>query len=84
MRVGGRTIQNKKIISHTNNDFEARYKRHTIFITTNHGHGKSEHNHLTRFDIDVIHDDGGYAVQTYEDLHSMHDAIIFALKGAML
>lgn len=84
MKIGGAVIQNRNIIEHSNNNFEATYKGKTIFITTKHGHGRPELKHLTRYDIDVVDDSGAYDVQTWEDLHSIRDAILFALKGACL
>jgi len=84
MKIAGAIIQERNIIVNTENEFEARYKGKRIYITANHGHGRPKEKHLTRYDIDVIDDCGMYDVQTYEDLHSMRDAIIYALKGASL
>jgi hypothetical protein len=84
MKVAGCIIQEKNITVNTEKKFEARYKGKRIYITANHGHGKPKEKHLKRYDIDVIDFDGTYDVQTWEDLHSIRDAIIFALKGACL
>ena len=84
MKIAGVIIQNRNITVNTEKEFEARYKGKRIYITTNHGHGKPKENHLNRYDIDVIDDSGMYDVQTYEDLHTMRDAIIYALKRACL
>ena len=84
MKIAGVIIQNRNITVNTEKEFEARYKGKRIYITANHGHCKQKENHLNRYDIDVIDDSGMYDVQTYEDLHTMRDAIIYALKGACL
>jgi hypothetical protein len=45
----------------------------------------TDYDHLKRFLIDVVDiKTGMYDVQTYQDLHTVRDAIIYALKGAML
>lgn len=84
MKIAGIIIQNRNIITNSPTDFEAKYKKRTIYITTNHNHGKPIEKHLKRFDIDVICDKGSYEVQSYQDLHTIRDAIIYALKGACL
>ena len=54
-------------------------------ITTDHGFGKPQYDHLKRFLIDVVDiKTGMYDVQSYQDFHTVRDAIIYALKGAML
>lgn len=84
MKVAGIIIQNRNIIENTEDDFEAKYKGKTIIISTNHGFGEPKYSHLTRYNIDVIDDCGMKDVEAYEDLHTMRDAIIYALKGACL
>lgn len=84
MKIAGVIIQNRNITVNTEKEFEAKYKGKRIYITANHGHGKPKESHLNRYNIDVIDDSGMYDVQTYEDLHSIRDAIIYALKGACL
>ena len=84
MKIAGAIIQNKNITVNNEKEFEARYKGKRIYITANHGRGMPKEKHLNRYDIDVIDSSGMYDVQTYEDLHSMRDAIIYALKGASL
>jgi hypothetical protein len=84
MKIAGIIIQPRNINHDSEFDFEATYKGKTIYITTKHGHGRPERDYLTRYDIDVIDKSGSYDVQTWEDLHSLRDAIIYALKGACL
>ena len=85
MKVSGCIIQNRKIIDHTENLFIANYKGKRIYISTDHGFGKPQYDHLKRFLIDVVDiKTGMYDVQAYQDLHTVRDAIVYALKGAML
>ena len=85
MKISGKIIQSKNIKEHTNDVFFATYKGKTISITTDHGFGKPTYAHLKRFLIDVVDiKTGMYDVNTYEDCHNMHDAIRYALKGALL
>ena len=84
MKVSEAVIQNRNIKVSTEKDFEATYKGHSIYISSDHGFGKARYNHLTRFNIDVKGADGLYAVQSYEDFHTIKDAIRYALKGACL
>mgnify|MGYP001594695836 CR=1 FL=1 len=83
MKVSEAVIQNRNISVNTENDFNATYKGREINITTSHGYGKPEYNHLKRYDITVTFL-GSYEVNTWQDLHSMKDAIRYALKGACL
>jgi hypothetical protein len=65
--------------------FNANYKGKRIYISTDHGFGKPQYDHLKRFLIDVVDiKTGMYDVQSYQDCHTIRDAIIYALKGAML
>jgi len=84
MKVYGATIQKRMIREHSYTTFHATYKGHDIHITTVHGHGAPKHDHLTRFDIEVKGKDGCFYVNTWEDYHTMHDAIGNALRGACL
>jgi hypothetical protein len=85
MKIAGCIIQNRNIKTHTKDEFYAFYKGKSINITTNHGFGKPHYDHLTRFMIDVIDEKTGLRdVNTYEDLHTVRDAIIYALKGSCL
>lgn len=78
-------IQDRNIKTKTENDFEATYKGKRIYISTNHGFGKPKYDHLKRFNIDVIDiKTGMYDVQSYQDFHTINDAIIYAVKGACL
>lgn len=85
MKISGAIIRDKFISENTPDNFNAIYKGREINITTDHGHGKPKYDHLKRYDITVIHlESGMYDVNTYEDLHTMQDAIRYALKGACL
>lgn len=85
MKISGAIIRDKFISENTPNKFKAIYKGREINITTDHGHGKPKYDHLNRYDITVIHlESGMYDVNTYEDLHTMQDAVRCALKGACL
>jgi GTP:adenosylcobinamide-phosphate guanylyltransferase len=85
MKVSEAIIQNRNISEHTKDNFYATYKGKSIEITTNHGHGDPEHDHLTRYDIVVIDlKTGMFDVNTWEDYHNIHDAIRCALQGACL
>jgi len=85
MKISGCIIQNRQIIDHTEELFNANYKGKEIRITTDHGFGKPQYDHLKRFLIDVVDiKTGMYDVQSYQDCHTIRDAIFYALKGAML
>lgn len=85
MKISGAIIREKFISENTPDKFNAIYKGREINITTDHGHGKPKYNHLKRYGITVIHlESGMYDVNTYEDFHTMQDAIRYALKGACL
>jgi len=85
MKISGAIIQNKNITINSENDFVATYKGKEIIISTNHGFGKPKYNHLKRYNIDVVDISTGMIdVQSYEDFHTMRDAIRYALKGACL
>jgi len=84
MKIGEAIIQNRNIQINTDSDFEAIYKNRTIIISSDHGHGKPKYKHLTRFDIVVLAPTGEYDVNTWEDCHSIKEAIRVALRGACL
>ena len=85
MKISGAIIQQRNIIVSSENEFQATYKGKEIYISTEHSLGKPKYDHLKRYDITVIHlESGMYDVNTYEDLHTMQDAIRYALKGACL
>lgn len=85
MKVSEAIIQERMIHEHTETTFHATYKGHDIHITSVHGHGKPRYEHLTRYDIEVRIKGCGIAdVSTWEDFHTMQDAIRYALKGACL
>lgn len=85
MKISGCVIQTRQIVDHTEEIFSANYKGKHIYISTDHGFGEPKYKHLKRFLIDVVDVKTGlYDVQSYEDLHDIRDAIICALKGAML
>lgn len=85
MKISGLIIQDRKIISNSDNIFDATYKGKHIYITTDHGFGNAKYSHLKRFLVDVKDiKTGMYDVESYQDLHTIRDAISYALKGAML
>lgn len=85
MKISAAIIQERNITINTPERFQATYKGREINITTDHGHGKPKYDHLKRYDITVQHlESGMYDVDTYEDCHTMRDAIRYALKGACL
>ena len=85
MKVSEAIIQTRMIHEHTDTTFHATYKGHDIHVTSVHGHGKPKHDFLTRYDIEVCVSESGIKdVSTWEDFHTMHDAIRYALRGACL
>jgi transposase len=85
MKISTLVIQNRNISVNTENDFVATYKGKKIIISTNHGFGKPKYDHLKRYNIDVIDIKTGMKdVMSYEDFHTMRDAIRSALKEACL
>jgi hypothetical protein len=85
MKVGGCIIQERKIEVNNENLFVAKYKGKRIYITTDCAFGKPQYEHLKRYLVDVKDiKTGMYDVETYEDFHTMRDAILYALKGSML
>lgn len=84
MKISGAIIQKRFINEHNDHTFSATYKGHDIYVSTTHGFGKPKYDHLKRYTIEVIGKDGMYAVNTYDDFHTMEDAIRYALKGALL
>lgn len=85
MEISGAIIRDKFIQENTLDNFIAIYKGKEIKVSTEHGFGKPKHSYLKRYDISVVDLKSGMLdVYTYEDCHSMQDAIKYALKGACL
>ncbi len=84
MKISGRVIQERNISENSETDFVANYKGHIIHVTSDHGHGEPKQDWLTRFDIQVYDKRGCFAVDTWEDCHTIKDAIRSGFKGAML
>lgn len=85
MKISGLVIQERNIIESNSKTFTAKYKGKLIYITSIHGLGKPQYEHLTRFNIDVKDIKTGMLdVQSYEDCHEIRDAIRKALEGACL
>lgn len=85
MKVAGCIFRNKFIEVNSSEEFIATYKGLRFVITTDHGFGEPEFEHLKRFNIDVYEVDCGIAaVSTWKDFHSIREAIIYALKGSTL
>ena len=83
MKISGIVIQNRSISKNTENDFIATYKERIIEISTNHDLGSPKWDHLKRYNIEVTFN-GSYEVNTWQDFHTMRDAIRYALIGACL
>ena len=83
MKISEAIIQNRNILKKTEDEFLATYKGRQIFITTDHGLGEPKYDHLKRFNIEVTIN-GSYEVDTWQDFHTIRDAIRFALIGACL
>lgn len=81
MKVAGRTIQERNITCNTEREFSARYKGCLIYCRDD---GKGRYGHLREYYIEVCAPDGCYLVHDAKDLHSIRDAIIYALDGAKL
>ncbi|MES2382860.1 MAG: hypothetical protein V4538_17565 [Bacteroidota bacterium] len=85
MKISGAVIQTKNIKTNTEITFHATYKGMTIYVSTDHGFGKAKYDHLKRYYIEVSNNKNGlFDVDTWEDCHTMKDAIRYALKGACL
>ena len=85
MKISGAIIQNRNIKEHSKTTFHATYKGKNIWVSSNHGLGKPKEGWLTRYNIEVTDIElGMFDVNSYEDCHTMEDAIRYALKGACL
>lgn len=62
MKIGQLVIQERNIITNTEEQFDATYKGKEIHITTDHGFGIPKYDHLKRYCIDVIDKNGMYDV----------------------
>ncbi len=80
MKIGDRIIHNKRIVVNTDREFLAIYKNHEIVVKF---YRKIPYE-LPEWDIDVRSLSGGIAAATYCQRANIHDAIIFALDGALL
>ncbi|KIO75598.1 hypothetical protein TH53_19870 [Pedobacter lusitanus] len=84
MKIAGRIIQTRNITHNDEHTFSGYYKNHSIYVTDDHGHGKSKDIQLTRYHIEVTDPRGCYACNSWEDLEDINAAIIYALDGAVL
>lgn len=74
-----------KIVYYGMEDFHGEINNNNIYVSTTHGHGKPDNEDLKRFDINVAHIESGlYSVQTYGEFETIEEAIIYAIKEAML
>jgi hypothetical protein len=80
MKIGGRIIQDRNISVNTNEKFSATYKKHYIEIEMR----ENDKRRNPTFSVDVWHFNGSWAVEAFVDRCSIHDAIIYALNGALL
>ncbi len=85
MKVSQCVFRNKSINKNTEDDFDAYYKGKHIIISTDHDFGEPEYDHLKRFNMDVYDLKSGMMdCETYEDHHTIRDAIRSALIGSCL
>jgi hypothetical protein len=85
MKISGKIIQGRNIAENTDITFRATYKGMTIYVSSDHGFGYPTYDHLTRYYIEVSNNKNGMLdVSTWEDCHTMRDAIRKALEGACL
>jgi hypothetical protein len=85
MKIAGCIIQNRQILDNTLALFNANYKGKRIYISKDHNLGKPKYPQLSRFMIDVVDAKTGmHDVQTYQDFEHIDEAIVYALKEAML
>ncbi len=81
MKVGGRIIQNKNILVNTEIMFIGKYKKHRIEVLKRVSFKTDEN---PEWSIDVYGFDGSVSVQDIVQRCCIHDAIVFALDGALL
>lgn len=74
----------QKIQINNENTFAARYRKRTIYVSSEHGFGKAKESGKTRFYQEVYGDDGIYDMECYNDFHNIEEAIIDTLEGAGL
>jgi hypothetical protein len=85
MQVGGCTFRKNKIRISTDEHFEATYKGKQFYISTDHGFGDAEYDHLKRFNIEVTDIKSGMLdADSYQDFHDIKGAIRWALIGCCL
>ncbi|WP_065218427.1 MULTISPECIES: hypothetical protein [Butyricimonas] len=83
MKISGCIIQKRNIKESNKDTFYASYRGKRIYVSSNHGFGKAEYDHLTRFYIFVVDAKTEICdVDMYEDCHDIREAIRVALKGA--
>lgn len=81
MKICGKIIQERNIKVNTTDEFSAVYKKHYITIFRLE---KIDRYDNQTFNVDVTDLAGCYAVNAVFEGRSMRDAIIYALKGALL
>ncbi|MBO0323483.1 hypothetical protein J0X14_14335 [Muricauda sp. CAU 1633] len=87
MKIAGCIFQQRKITEYSKKHFEAEYKGHSIYVTRDHGFGKSKEYGKKRFYInveDLNADSFTTCCDTYDDFENIEKAIEYALHGAML
>lgn len=85
MKISCAVIQDRNIKENSETTFLATYKGMTIYVTTDHGFGEPKYKHLTRYYMAVTNNKNDmHDVDTWEDCHTMKDAIRIALEGACL
>ncbi|WP_380866434.1 hypothetical protein [Sphingobacterium corticis] len=85
MKIGNRIIQNRMIEVNTPDHFEAKYKGLHIYVSSDHGYGKSADPCLTRYWMEIWNWENGICdCQTWEDCRDIKEAIYKAIEGACL
>ena len=69
MKIAGCVFRQSEIQINNENTFAARYRKRTIYVSSEHGFGKAKEPGKTRF---------------YNDFHNIEEAIIDTLEGAGL
>lgn len=82
--IANKHILNSKIKCNDGVTFEATYRGCLIYVSSDHGFGEPILPQLTRYYMSITGKDGGYLVDTWEDLFTINQAILRAIKYAGL
>lgn len=84
MKIAGCVFRQSEIQINNENTFAARYRKRTIYVSSEHGFGKAKEPGKTRFYQEVYGDDGIYDMECYNDFHNIEESIKDTLEGAGL